>query len=251
MEGKELFYPEIKVELGGYVFTEGIKLQTKSSKSHPMDWARVFLNQEVAARIDLEKGQKGKILLGYGGQYVSVFEGEITNSNGAALGKNEISLSDSMLKLGKTSITQTFLNASPQEIIGYGLKQAGITRLQLSTAHLRPKPRVVIAKKNVGQLISEVQTLWSINEPYFFLGDTFYWGEKPQQTQLVHFEYGNNIIKLDRHGGFWRLDTVSCPYVTHSQHISVEHPLCMGEFEVVAVEHHTNDKGFIRTQIYF
>jgi len=79
----------------------------------------------------------------------------------------------------------------------------------------------------------------------------FYWDEKPAQQKVYTFEYGVNIISLNRTGGVWELETVSAPFVRHSHKINLIHPRISGEFEVSKVVSTTNDSGFIRTYIYF
>ena len=69
--------------------------------------------------------------------------------------------------------------------------------------------------------------------------------------KVYSFEYGVNILTLDRVGGTWELETVAAPFIRHSHKINVEHPKISGEFEVKKVVTRTNDSGFIRTSIYF
>lgn len=65
------------------------------------------------------------------------------------------------------------------------------------------------------------------------------------------FESGRNILSLVRRGSLWDLETVSAPFVRHSNLIRIDHPNIDGEVEVERVRHFTNDQGFIRTHIYF
>ena len=108
-----------------------------------------------------------------------------------------------------------------------------------------------ISKKNVIAVIKEVGTIWGIKNKFFFSGGVFYWGEKPEQEKIYNFEYGVNIITLDRPLGSWELETVSAPFVKHSHKINVTHPKVSGEFEVKKVVFRTNETGFVRTYINF
>ena len=92
---------------------------------------------------------------------------------------------------------------------------------------------------------------WGIQVPYFFLGGVFYWDSKPVQTAIYTFEAGRNILSLVRRGSLWDLETVSAPFVHHSQRIQIVHPSVGGTVEAARVRHLTNDEGFIRTHIYF
>ena len=74
---------------------------------------------------------------------------------------------------------------------------------------------------------------------------------KPKQEKVYTFEYGVNILNLDRVGGKWELETISAPFVKHSHEIVVNHPKVSGTFEVEKVVFITNDDGFIRTYITF
>ena len=68
---------------------------------------------------------------------------------------------------------------------------------------------------------------------------------------VYNFEYGVNIITLERPLGLWELETVSMPFIKHSQKINITHTKVSGEFEVQKVVFATRETGFIRTTIYF
>ncbi len=99
--------------------------------------------------------------------------------------------------------------------------------------------------------MNTVNAAWGIKVPFFFSGGIFYWDEKPEQKNVYTFEYGINILGLNRIGGMWELETVSVPFVKHSHKIRVIHPQISKEVEVLKVVSTTNDSGFIRTYIYF
>lgn len=164
---------------------------------------------------------------------------------------NEVNLKDDMLLLEETTINNTFLNTTPQEMISYFLSQAGVTKMKLSAQGYPERKQVPIRKMNVIQAINAVHAAWGIRKKFFFFGGMFYWGERPEQKKVYAFEYGVNILGLTRAGGVWELETVSAPFVKHSHNINVIHPQVSGEFEVKKVVSTTNDSGFIRTKIYF
>ena len=64
-------------------------------------------------------------------------------------------------------------------------------------------------------------------------------------------EYGNNIISLTRERGLWKLETVALPDLHHSCQIKVVHPEISGVFYVDKVIFSSDDRGFVRTKIFF
>ena len=247
----ELFYPEISAELGKYTFKEGIEIEVYSNRDSYFDWAKVRFTQQFKEKLSLAAKEKALIQLGYNGVFDDVFEGYITKPYDSGGYMNEILLKDDMVLLEETTINNTFLDTTPQEIISFCLAKAGIQNMKLSAVAYPAKARLPIFQKNVISVINEVHAAWGIAEKFFFSGGVFYWGEKPEQTKIFSFEYGTNIITLNRPGGVWELETVSAPFIKHSQKISVSHPQVSGEFEVKKVVFTTNEAGFIRTYIYF
>ena len=160
-------------------------------------------------------------------------------------------LKDKMILLENVFITNTFLNITPQELIIACLNEAGITDFVITSRMFMQKKAVSISKKNVINILQEINTIWGISEKFFFSDGVFYWGEVPSQSTIYQFDYGDNIISLERLNSFWELETVSAPFVKHSHKIVVNHPDITGEFEVKKVVFVTNESGFIRTRIYF
>lgn len=156
-----------------------------------------------------------------------------------------------MLLLEETTINNTFLDTTPQEVLAYVLAQAGITKSKLSGQGYPTRKLLPVRQQTGIQAINTINAAWDIKVPFFFSGGTFYWDEKPEQTKIYTFERGVNILTLNRTGGVWELETVSVPFVKHSHKINVIHPRVNGEYEVSKVVTTTNDAGFIRTYIYF
>lgn len=123
--------------------------------------------------------------------------------------------------------------------------------MKLSSKAYPRRKTLSIRRQNAVRAIEAVNNAWGLKVPFFFSGGVFYWGEKPEQEIVYTFEYGVNILRLERMGGIWDLETVSAPFVRHSHKINVIHPLVSGEREVSKVVFSTNDSGFIRTHIYF
>lgn len=251
METSELFYPEISVNVGNYGFKKGVEIEAYSSKDSYFDWAKIRFTQQFNEKITLSKKDKALIELGYDGVFDEVFEGYVVSPMSEGSYSNEIILKDDMILLEETYITNTFLNATPQEILTFCLNKAGITDMKISSKVFQKKKVVPVFKKNVIAVIEEIHNVWKIKEQFYFSGGVFYWGEKPEQKKVYEFEYGVNIISLERPGGVWELETVSTPFIKHSQNIIVRHPKISGTFETKKVVFTTNETGFIRTFIYF
>lgn len=247
MKNNELFYPQICAELGGYVFEEGIEIQVSSEKTSRGDWAKVRFTREFANEIQLVQGADAVIQLGYGGVLDEVFLGYIAQGDTGG----EIVLKDEMLLLERTGICETFQDATPQEIIRFILARCGITQMRLSEEVYPAKRMVPMPLQSAAAAIEAVNSAWGIQNAFFFRGGVFHWGTVPEQEKIYTFEYGVNILSLNRVGGTWELETVSAPFVRHSQVIQIEHPQYRGDAEVRKVLFATNDAGFIRTFIYF
>ena len=247
----ELFYPEINAAIGSYNFNKGVEIECYSSKDSYFDWAKVRFTQPFTEKVAFSKKDKAMLELGYDGLFEEVFEGYVVNPMSEGNYQNEVILKDDMIFLEETYITNTFLDTTPQEILRFCLNKAGISEMKLSSKAYPRRKVVPIFKKNVIATIEELHSLWKIKEEFYFSKGVFYWGEKPTQEKTYEFEYGVNIISLDRPGGVWVLETVSAPFIKHSHKIKITHPKVSGEFEVKKVVFTTNESGFIRTNIYF
>ena len=251
METEELFYPEISVAIGSYVLKEGIEIEVYSDQNSYFDWAKIRFTPEFQENITVDAKEPGTIMLGYNGVLDTVFEGFVAQPYNGGGYMDEIVLKDKMLLLEETIISNTFLDTTPQEIISYCLAQAGVTESKLSATIYQPRKVVPVSQKNVIAVIKEIGSLWGAKNKFFFSGGVFYWGEAPEQEKTYSFEYGVNIITLDKPLGAWELETVSAPFVKHSHKIGVTHPKVSGEFEVKKVVFRTNETGFVRTYINF
>lgn len=251
METIELFYPEVSVQLGGYQFNQGIEIEVVSNKNAYYDWAKIRFTEKFKDKISVNKKEEAVIRLGYDDTYHTVFSGYVAKMYNQASYGNEILLKDEMLNLEETFITNTFLDAVPQEIITYGLEKAGIKNFELTDAVYQPKLRLSVSKHTIIDLIHQVHYVYGIRHPFFFHNNIFYWGTKPDQEKVYQFEYGINIISLARSGGVWQMETVSAPFIRHSDLIQINHLALSGTYEVQKVTFTTNETGFIRTVIEF
>lgn len=250
METMELFYPQIIIRIGQYSFTQGITLKLCSSRDSCFDWAKLRFTSEYQPKISIARKDPASIQLGYNGVFQEVFTGYVAQpySVGSA---DEILLKDEMLLLEETLINNTFVETTPQEMISYFLSQAGVTRLKLSQKAYPERRQLSICRMNAIQAINAVNGAWGLKYPFYFSGGVFYWEEKPDQAKVYSFERGVNILSLSRSGGVWELETVSAPFIRHSNRIDVVHPQISGSFEIAKTVFSTNDDGFIRTKLYF
>lgn len=247
----ELFYPGIGVQIGAYSSKKGIEIETCSDAESYFDWAKIRFTDPYQTQIGIAKGDEMSIYLGYSGIMEEVFTGYVSSPYNRAQGKNEILAKDEMQRLEGVTISETFLDVTPQEIVRYLLEVAGISNFQISQEVYQPKKVVPVAQKNGIQVLEEIRRLWQIQKRFYFSGGVFYWCTNPEQKQTYLFEYGSNIIRLERSMGSWELETVSMPFIHHSQTIKVIHPAYTGSALVKKVLFKTNDAGFIRTYITF
>lgn len=247
----ELFYPGIGVQIGAYSIKKGIEIETCSDAESYFDWAKIRFTDPYQTQIGIAKGDEMSIYLGYSGIMEEVFTGYVSSPYNRAQGKNEILAKDEMQRLEEVTISETFLDVTPQEIVRYLLEVAGISNFQISQEVYQPKKVVPVAQKNGIQVLEEIRRLWQIQKRFYFSGGVFYWCTDPEQKQTYLFEYGSNIIRLERSMGSWELETVSMPFIHHSQTIKIIHPAYTGSALVKKVLFKTNDAGFIRTYITF
>ena len=224
----ELFYPGIGVQIGAYSIKKGIEIETCSDAESYFDWAKIRFTDPYQTQIGIAKGDEMSIYLGYSGIMEEVFTGYVSSPYNRAQGKNEILAKDEMQRLEGVTISETFLDVTPQEIVRYLLEVAGISNFQISQEVYQPKKVVPVAQKNGIQVLEEIRRLWQIQKRFYFSGGVFYWCTNPEQKQTYLFEYGSNIIRLERSMGSWELETVSMPFIHHSQTIKVA--MIMGKF---------------------
>ena len=247
----ELFDPTVRAQLGPYTLTSGIAVDVYSSKDTYFDWAKVTFAEAYLGKISLDARQEAAIHMGYGAAQDLVFSGMVSQPYNSAAGQNEVLLKDNMLRLEQTYLSDAFLDVRPQEILEALLGQAGISDYQLATGPWAPKPVVPIRRKNGIEVIQQINALWGIDAKFFFSRGVFYWGIVPPQAKSYQFVYGSNILHLTRQGGLWELETVSVPFIHHSDRIAVQAPAVSGTFEVVKTHFSTEQTGFVRAYLYF
>lgn len=251
MKTQNLFYPVQQVNAGRYSFSKGISIEAFSDKNYLYDWARIRFTRQFNGNISLDRGEEAQIAMGYDGKLQTIFRGVVARQYNQATFKDEILVKDYTLKLEDARISGTFKEVTPQELVQQGLIRAGIGDMQLSGEEFPMKKKIAIREKTVSELLMDIDALWGIQTTKSFLLGTFYWNEKPEQSEMYVFEYGNNIISLARERRLWKLETVAIPAIQHSCRNKVEHPEISGIFEVSKVIFSSDDRGFVRTKIFF
>lgn len=130
-------------------------------------------------------------------------------------------------------------------------RTAGSQRRSSRRKSISPGRSCLSHRRTSSQSLRRSAQLGALKTNSFFRAASSIGGEKPEQEKIYNFEYGVNIITLDRPLGSWELETVSAPFVKHSHKINVTHPKVSGEFEVKKVVFRTNETGFVRTYINF
>ena len=151
--------------------------------------------------------------MGYDGRLQTIFKGCVARQYNAATYKDEILIKDYTLKLEESRISGTFLDVTPQDLVQIGLASAGIGNAVLSAEGYAARPLVSIREQPVSEFLMYIDSLWGIRTTKAFQLGTFYWSEKPEQSEMYVLEYGNNIISLTRERGLWKLETVALPFV--------------------------------------
>ena len=156
METIELFYPQITVQAGGYVFNQGIEIEVSSAKDARYDWAKIRFTDRYMPEVSLARLAPGAVLLGYGGAFDEVFTGYVAKPYSADSRANELVLKDAMLLLEGLTVNETFLETTPQEVIRYILAQAGLTELKLASTVYPARKQLSIRKQSGVQALDAV-----------------------------------------------------------------------------------------------
>lgn len=244
-----LFSPQVEVLTSKYCFTGGFEVEINSCEDTYYDWAKLRFVSPMEHKVTIPFKEKVAVHLGYNGNFESSFTGYATTDFVSGRDANEIILKDGMLLLEDVKVNSTFTNASPQEIVRYCTNLAGIAKVELASNIYQPKARLPIVANGISA-IKSLGSAWRINPKFFFQDDTFYWGCAPKQSKLCCFEYAKNIISFDLTDGYWQLETVSVPFIKHSQVIQVSHPKASGTFKVHRVRVNTQSNGFIRSTLF-
>lgn len=242
----ELFSPAVRVDVGPYRLTSGVGLEVYSSRKTRRDWAQVRLSDAYAGAVQITEDMPAVVRLGYGGALQTVLSGKV-----ASCSATELLVYDDTAKLDSVTVTDTYLDVTPQELVGVVLRAAGVTEYEIDPTPYPPRSVVPVRCKTGTQVLQQINKLWGISAEYRFLGGCFYWGTGPIQDNIYHFEYGKNILDLTCTGGVWTLQTVSVPFIRHSDKIAVTAPQISGIVTVQDVRYTLSQAGFVRSVLRF
>lgn len=245
----DLFYPEMAVQLGSYCFQAGVQLEVVSCQDSSYDWAKVCFTEQLGEAVTLARMDEVVISLGYDGELQPVFEGYVVNDFTLSESTNELLCKDAAIKLEEVFINNTFTDVQPSEVIEYCCLLAELPA-KLSAAQYQQRNLPVFGVSAL-QVVAGVGSTWGITPLMYCRNGILHWDTPPDQTKLYIFEYAKNVIALTKDAGYWCLETVSTPFIRHSDQFGLQHPTLTGTFTVYKVVFSSTSEGFLRTLIYF
>lgn len=249
MGSKKLLTPKFKVQIGKYLLESGITVECNSTTERRSSWAMVALDSQFKNLLELEDMQPAVIQLGYEGDYDTLLEGYIIRPTGSLW--NEITIQDDTVLLYRQTITETFLDCTPQDIIRYGLRLAGITDMVLSEEKFAARKVFSVVRKNIMDLIDDVNKTWGIEAVYYFKGRQFYWGVNSNQKLYYVLREGVNITAIHKFVGEMEVETIGIPWIHQGELVRIEHTDYTGLVRVISTTARRNMQGFVRMYITF
>lgn len=247
MAARKLITPQFRIQIGDYIFTNGIRTECCSTMKERCSWATIEYMPGYAGLLDFPDMTEAKIELGYDGDYDTLLTGYVVD--GKALGPYKI-LDDTVF-LMRTYVTETFLSCRPQDIVSYGLRKAGIETCILTDTVFPKKPVVSISRKNVVDLIREVERVWGIRSSFYFKNGCFYWGTGETQKLIYELEEGKNLLSCIKCNHEFELKTIGVPWIHQGERIRVKHRKVTGEATVTAARVKADEEGSVRMFLTF
>lgn len=220
----EFVAPVAAAQIGGYQTKSMQGVKVVSSRVNPLDTAEIYFPADKIEAGCLTRGMDVKLWLGYREKGVwPVFCGTIFDvSWGRVVG---LYCRDAMERLRQITITQSFVDAVPQDIIQFALIKAGVQQYVLSQQVLPRHHHFIARGINVIQLIKLVNDAWGLDDQAFYFSPdgTFWWGPWIESMRYAGgqaravLEYGRNLLSLvpsDAETGI--LKTFSLPFIQHS-----------------------------------
>ncbi len=246
---KKLISPEFCISIGRYEITNGMEVECFSSRSSRADWCKVELTSQLQGIVQYGDMEEATVEFGYDDDYDTMLSGYCRKT--ARDYWKEIVIRDAMIKLERTTIKATFTNCTPQDIIKYILVQAGVANYQLDNTEYGKKNTFIVNKQNGINAISQINSIWGIENNFFFHDGIFYWGLKPEQKVIYALEEDNNILSLKKYGELYEIETIGVPWIHHSQDIEVSHSKYSGTVTVEKTIIKSDASGYTRMYIYF
>ncbi len=244
----EYFYPEYKLRIGSIVLTEGVTLEYLQDNELKIDWCEIILSEKLQGVVSANYEDLVVLDLGYNGVFTTVFSGYVTD-----IEQNKFKAKSKMLNVHKTEITNSFLDATPDEVFTYILTASGIEKFDIDVGVFPTKRILNISKMNGIKALKYVENAFSIkNLSYFFEDDILKLVISKTTSKVYEFVYGVNIKNLDKIDDKSHcLKTVCVPFISVLDTIKVTHLKVNGEFIVNKIVVNINESGFIETKLYF
>lgn len=246
---KKLISPEFCISIGRYEITSGMEVECFSSRVSRSDWCKIELTSQLQGIIQYKDMEEATVELGYDDDYDTLLSGYCRKTAGDFW--KEIVIRDAMIKLERTIIKAAFASCTPQDIIKYILVQAGIKNYQLNNTEYGKKNTFIINRQNGINAISQINSIWGIENNFFFQDGIFYWGLKPEQKVIYILEEDNNILSLKKYDELYEIETLGVPWIHHSQDIEVSHSKYSGAVNVEKTIIKSDASGYTRMYIYF
>lgn len=217
--------PVFEVRIGQYVVRKVESFGVRSSAFTPVDVAEIT----VAPEVPVNAGDPVEIWQGYRerGMWL-VFRGEARSVEPAGRG-TKVSCRDGMGRLAGVAITQSFVHALPDAVVGYCLAKAGVQRARLGRARAAPR-NFVASGESVLEVVRRVNRLWGLDWPYYLEPEgEFVWMPLEQTPRYqaaagIVLEYGRSILAHIVRGNEGVLETIAVPWVRHSMRLVVRDP---------------------------
>jgi hypothetical protein len=253
----EYIAPAYALTIGDIEVLQLSSIDIYSSRINPIDCAEISIDAVGFPSHLIKTGQPVEAWLGYREKGLwKVFGGTVVDvGSKRAL---TVKCKDAMETLRAMTITKTFVDIRPQDIVKYLLTMAGVNESNICKTTQVPKHTFVSAAKTGIELIKLVNRSWNLDWDFYFEPEgAFYWGPWKESDryqdgeEIVTFEYGVNILDLkpstDDTG---MLTTIMLPFLRHSELIRINDGRFWGR-EVTArierIRHHYSTKG--RTEI--
>lgn len=240
----DLFNPDFHVKIGMYTLDKGIEVETSSAIDSITDWCKLSIQDDVFSKLPINKNDLVDVFIGYEGQNYNIFAGNIEQ-----ISSTEVMCRDDMTKLTSTRITETFMDVTPQDIISFCLNKTRISNMDISADNYTVKSMFAINNKSITDVLKQINSAWNIQYKFYFRERTFYWQKEHEQNKKIFkYTHGENIISLKNVGG-WMLESVTSPFIRHSDIISIDHPMLSGQFKVRKIQNKYQE-GYTRSYIY-
>ncbi len=233
-----MYNPIYSIAMGDYIIEKCPELKIIFSKD--LSFGNVVIPDAAGEVISVAVGEPIAINMGYDGEMARVFSGYITRVNTAV----SFQFADDNIRLSKR-ISNTFVNALPQDIVKYCCLMANITEYSIDDTHYPQIEKLIIPDMPIKDILKKVNELWQLDAEFGFVDNKFYWGSFPEVDDVYVFNK-DNIISLSEN----ELTTVFLPDVKWGGMLELEHEKKSGTFKITQVSHFTSD-GFLRTKITF